>query len=347
MKVLVATSDVPFVEGGHRVIAHALVHALKESGHEAELITTPTNRFGRQFAAYAATRFTDVERTGSDQKIDQLISLRFPSYALRHPHHVCWLNHRMREYYDLWPKWSGSLSWKGKIKENVRRKLIQAADRHLLTKDVEKVFSQSKNVQRQLLEWGNIKSEVLYPPAPRDDYYTEIYGNFVLSPARLTPLKRVPLLLEGLRESEMGQAVIAGDGPERDAILEWIHKNSMTDRVELVGHISSEQLNHLYARCRAVYYAPQNEDFGLVTMEAFRSRKPVITTSDSGGPAELVRNNASGFVVAPEPSSIARCITNLFEDNSIAERMGIAGYDDWIHVTWPKTVERLIQRTES
>ena len=40
------------------------------------------------------------------QPIDQVISLRYPSYAVRHPRHVCWLNHTMREYYDLWDRFS-------------------------------------------------------------------------------------------------------------------------------------------------------------------------------------------------------------------------------------------------
>ena len=96
MKILVATSDVPFVEGGHRVIATALIHALREAGHTTELLTTPTNRFGRQFAAYVATRFTDVELTGAGERIDRVISLRYPSYALKHPDHAVASRRRRR-----------------------------------------------------------------------------------------------------------------------------------------------------------------------------------------------------------------------------------------------------------
>ena len=51
MRVLVVTSDVPFVEGGHRVIARALVRALNEAGHTAEIVTPPQDRFGRQLSA--------------------------------------------------------------------------------------------------------------------------------------------------------------------------------------------------------------------------------------------------------------------------------------------------------
>ena len=53
--------------------------------------------------------------------IDQVISLRYPSYAVRHPRHVCWLNHTMREYYDLWAAFSATLSPQGRVKERVRR----------------------------------------------------------------------------------------------------------------------------------------------------------------------------------------------------------------------------------
>ncbi len=117
MSVAVVTSTPLFVEGGHLVIARALVQALREEGHEAELVLTPQNRFGRQGAAYLATWFTDVGLGDHNRAVDQVISLRYPSYAVRHPNHVVWLNHTMREYYDQWDAFSAPLSWKGRIKE--------------------------------------------------------------------------------------------------------------------------------------------------------------------------------------------------------------------------------------
>ena len=66
------------------------------------MVLTPQNRFGRQGAAYLATWFTDVGLGDHNKAVDQVISLRYPSYAVRHPNHVVWLNHTMREYYDQW-----------------------------------------------------------------------------------------------------------------------------------------------------------------------------------------------------------------------------------------------------
>jgi hypothetical protein len=116
------------VEGGHLVIARSLVQALRDAGHDADIIVTPQNRFGRQASAYVATWFTDVGVTDG-RPIDRVISLRYPSYAVRHQHHVCWLNHTMREYYDLWDQFSATLSARGLLKERVRRAAMHATDR--------------------------------------------------------------------------------------------------------------------------------------------------------------------------------------------------------------------------
>lgn len=331
------------MEGGHRVIAQALKLALCQAGHDAEVFTTPQNRFGRQFAAYVATRFTDVGRSGTGEKIDRLISIRFPAYALKHPNHVSWLNHRMREYYDLWSEWTSKLSWKGKVKESIRRSLIHQADNYFLKRNVRKVFAQSRNIQQGLLKWGNIPSEVLYPPPPLRKYRTDSYGDFILSPSRLTPLKRIPLLIEALGRTRAGKAVIVGEGGDRAQIETLIKKYSLEQRVTLTGHVADQELLDLYARCRAVYYAPLNEDFGLVTVEAFACRKPVITATDSGGPTELVHHGDNGFVLSPEPATLAEKITMLMEDTASAERMGRNGYDTYSTITWPETVRKLLE----
>jgi glycosyltransferase involved in cell wall biosynthesis len=341
VRVLVATSDVPFVEGGHRVIARALVRALQEAGHEAELLTTPSNRFGRQGGAYLANWLTDVELTGAGERVDRLLSLRYPSYVLRHPDHVCWLNHRMREYYDLWDEGLARRRPLIKAKESVRRTLVRAADTHFLRR-LRRLYAQSKLVQDGLRRWGGLRSEVLYPPPPPRAYRVDGYEDFVLAPARLVPLKRVGLLIEALARRPRGRAVILGEGPERQNLVALAKQHSLEGRVEFRGRVEESELLDLLARCRAVFYAPRDEDYGLVTLEAFASRKPLLTTPDSGGPAELVANGVSGLVCAPEPQSLAAGLERLFEDARGAEAMGNAGHDAYRHVTWPETVKTLL-----
>jgi glycosyltransferase involved in cell wall biosynthesis len=343
-RVLVVTSDVPFVSGGHRVIAAELTAALRRSGHLAEVVTTPQNRFGRQFTAYLANWATDVGEGGDGSRIDQVISLRYPSYAVRHENHVCWLNHRMREYYDLWPALKRRISWKGKIKESVRRRLIHRADRYFLTKNVRKLYAQSKTVQAGLKEFGNIPSEVLYPPPPERAYRADAYEPFVFAVSRLHPLKRLDLLVKSMAKlkSKSFRAVIAGTGEEEESLKRLAGELGVSDRIDFVGRVDDEKLVEYYARCRGVFFAPYMEDYGFVTMEAFRSKKPVLTCLDSGGPAEIVSVGRSGYVLLPEPFQVAQQLDVWAENEDLAARMGANGEHDVRVVTWKDTVEKLL-----
>ncbi|MFB0566885.1 MAG: glycosyltransferase family 4 protein [Candidatus Aminicenantaceae bacterium] len=342
--VAVVTSDVPFVEGGHLIIARSAVEALKKFGIEAELILTPQNRFGRQFRAYLANRFTDVEEDGLGRKINQVISFRFPSYAVKHPFHVCWLNHRLREYYDLWEVLYSHLSFKGKAKESIRKKIIHTIDHYLLKHNVTKLFAQSHTIQARLKKWGNIESEVLYPPPPQREYRTDSYQNFIFSASRLHRLKRLDLLVDSFKyvKNKEFKAIIIGEGPEHKNLSLKIKECSLEKRIFLLGQTNEVELLNHYARCRAVFFSPLREDYGLVTPEAFASRKAVLTTQDSGGPAELVEDGHTGYIVEPDPRSIAEKIDELAEQKELAEKLGQNAYEFIAKINWEDTVKRLI-----
>ncbi len=343
-RILVVTSDVPFVEGGHLTIARNTVRALRECGYEADLMTTPQNRFGRQFRAYLANRLTDVGLDGEGRKIDQVISFRFPSYAVKHRAHVCWLNHRQREYYDLWDMLREQLGVRGLVKESARRFLIHCLDTHLLKHSVHKVYAQSVTIQERLKRWGRIPSEVLYPPPPQRAYRTDSYEPFIFTVSRLQKLKRLDLLVESFRlvTNKRLRAVIIGDGPERENLARQIKHHRLGRRVILLGRAEESAVLSHYGRCLAVYFSPKNEDYGFVTGEAFSSRKAVVTTRDSGGPAELVEDGQTGFVVEPTPADLARTFDRLAEDKHMAERMGARGHQFISRLTWPRTVEKLV-----
>jgi glycosyltransferase involved in cell wall biosynthesis len=341
-RIAVVTSSPPMTEGGHMVIARELVGALQEAGHIAEVIVTPQNRFGRQGAAYLATWLTDVGHSDG-HRIDQVISLRYPSYAVRHDRHVCWLNHTMREYYDLWESFSATLSPQGLLKERVRRAAIHAADRYLLQRNVDKLFVQSRTVQQRLAMWPDLASTVLYPPAPRRPYRCEGYGDYVFMISRLTKEKRDEMLVRALATAVGAgiRAVFAGDGPDRPQLEALLDELGLRDRVSLAGRLSDEEVLGHYARCRAVVFPPVREDYGFVTAEAFASRKPVVTCTDSGGPAELVTDGVNGFVTEPQPAALARALRQLSDDAALAERMGTAAFDSGQRLNWPETVQRL------
>jgi glycosyltransferase involved in cell wall biosynthesis len=341
-RIAVITSSPPMVEGGHMVIARSLVQALRDAGHEAEVVVTPQNRFGRQASAYFATWLTDVGSSGG-QRIDQIISLRYPSYAVRHPRHVCWLNHTMREYYDLWDRFQSRLSPQGRVKENVRRRLIHAADRYLLTRNVNRLFVQSRTIQKRLAMWPELRSTVLYPPPPQRPYRCDDYGDYIFMVSRLTALKRADLLVRAMATDEARglRAVIAGDGEDRASLVQLARDLGVADRVAFTGVLTDAELVEHLARCRAVCFPPVEEDYGFVTAEAFASGKAVITCRDSGGPAELVENGVNGFVCEPSPDALGMALARLMDDRPAAEVMGQAGLQAASRLRWSDAIEAL------
>jgi glycosyltransferase involved in cell wall biosynthesis len=104
--------------------------------------------------------------------------------------------------------------------------------------------------------------------------------------------------------------------------------------------VGEEELVDLYARSLAVYYAPVDEDFGMVPYEAFLSGKPVVTTTDAGGPLEVVRDGETGLVVTADPAEIARACAAL--DPDTARRYGAAGKAVAERVTWDACVDALL-----
>lgn len=341
-RIAVVTSSPPMAEGGHMVIARELTRALRDAGHDAHILVTPQNRFGHQASAYLATWLTDVT-SSEGHVIDQVISLRYPSYAVRHPRHVCWLNHTMREYYDLWDAFSGTLSRKGKLKEQVRKRFTHAADRFLLGR-VSRLFVQSRTVQQRIATWQSVNSTVLYPPAPHRDYRSGGYGPWFLFVSRLTRLKRADLLIRALATPAANgvRLVIAGEGEERPELERLATELGVKPRVTFPGRLSDDELVNQLATCRAVCFPPFQEDYGFVTVEAFAAHRPVITCRDSGGPAELVKDGVNGCVCDPTPESLGRAMRRLLDEPVLAARMGEAAFNEGSKLTWAETVRQLV-----
>ena len=81
----------------------------------------------------------------------------------------------------------------------------------------------------------------------------------------------------------------------------------------------------LYAGALGVVYAPFDEDYGYVTLEAFLSARPVITASGLGRRARVRRGRRERVRLRPDPEEIARAINALAADRARAASLGAAG----------------------
>jgi glycosyltransferase involved in cell wall biosynthesis len=333
MRIAVCMPQVPFERGGTEIFADGLVGALREAGHETELVTVPFKWYpGERVLTQAFLwRLVDLEESNG-RPIDAVIATKFPSYVVRHPNKIVWLLHQFRQAWDLDRTELGQFSESAEDRA-LRRKVLQLDSVSLA--EARKIFTTSSIVAGRLRDSVGLDAEVLAPPPAPLAFHCDGYENFVLSVNRLDRAKRIDLLIEAAARVPDLRVVIAGDGPDRER-LEQLANGS----VEFVGRVSDEKLADLYARCRAVYYAPVNEDYGLVPYEAFLSDKPVITTTDAGGPLDIVHDGRTGRVVAPTVEDLARALT--FTDDE-ARALGRAGHEIAKNVTWSRCVERLLE----
>ena len=128
-----------------------------------------------------------------------------------------------------------------------------------------------------------------HPPNNAEKFYSSCYGDYILSVGRLDPLKRIDLLIGALRHCSRGIcATIAGRGPEMETLQKLAKALGVQDRVKFLGYVDDADLFELYANAFAVYFAPMDEDYGYITLEAFFAQKPVVTCQDAGGVLEFV-----------------------------------------------------------
>jgi glycosyltransferase involved in cell wall biosynthesis len=340
MRIVVASPQVPFARGGAEITAETLAAELRARGHEADLVTVPFKWYpGAHVLTNAMTwRMLDLDEVDG-RKVDLVIATKFPSYVIRHPNKVVWLVHQFRQAYDYDGTALGQFSASAADRATVRA--VHELDRRTLG-EARKLAAISRNVADRLHRYLGLDAEVILPPPQQISYRFESYGDFVLSVGRLDRAKRVDLLLDAAAQDEATRVVIAGDGPDRERLEGLARKHGLNGRVEFRGRVSDEELAELYARCLGVYYAPVDEDYGMVPYEAFMAEKPVVTTTDAGGPLDVVADGATGLVVAPEAAAIATALRFLAEHPDDVARYGRAGRAIAETVTWDRAIEQLL-----
>lgn len=342
-RIAVCTSQVPFVWGGAEILAETLARELSKRDWPVEIVRIPFRWNPKEeiLKGYLAWRLIDLTEA-EDQPIDLVIATKFPSFAVHHPHKITWLVQQFRQVYDLF---GTEYSHFTTSPEDERlRQLIRQIDTRLLAES-QHLYAISRNVAGRLARYNGLKAETLYPP-PRHEglYHNDGYGDYVLSVSRLDLLKRVNIIIEAMAHVRTeARLLIVGRGPEWERLKDLARQRGVSDRVEFLGQVNDGQLLDLYANCFSVFYGPRDEDYGLATVEAFKSQKPVLTALDSGGVLEFVEEGATGYIVSPnEPRQLADCIDRLYSNRTLCHQLGEAGFDKVYSITWDATVSKLL-----
>lgn len=167
----------------------------------------------------------------------------------------------------------------------------------------------SSAVKKRIKKYYMCESEVIFPPKDdsisRSKRLTSRVADYFLIVSRLVPYKKVDLAIKafsGLNE----KLVIVGTGSEESRLRAMANPN-----IKFVGQVTDGQLAQYYENCKALIF-PQEEDFGLVVLEALSHGKPVIAYK-KGGALDMIVDGKNGiFFTEQTVQSLSKAIKRLF-----------------------------------
>lgn len=167
------------------------------------------------------------------------------------------------------------------------------------------VLANSGFVARRILKYYGRKATVIPPPVDTGRFFvSEKRGDYFLMVGRLIAYKRFDIAVSAF--TRLGLPLrIAGRGPEMKRL-----RKLAGPTIEFLGRVSDEELPRLYAECRGFVF-PQEEDFGIVAMEALASGRPVIAYR-GGDIEERIEEGVSGiFFDRQTPEAIMEAVSRF------------------------------------
>jgi glycosyltransferase involved in cell wall biosynthesis len=169
----------------------------------------------------------------------------------------------------------------------------------------------SSEVQNRIKRYYSRDSEIIYPPVKIEKFKTAKTNpqlrttNYYLVVSRLVPYKKVDLVVEAFNDLKL-PLVIVGTGSEESGLKSKSKKN-----IIFKGYISDEELIGYYRQAKALIF-PQEEDFGLVAVEAQAAGTPVIAYK-RGGILDTLKDGTTGVFFEKQTKDALIKAVKIFE----------------------------------
>lgn len=171
--------------------------------------------------------------------------------------------------------------------------------------------------QARIKKYYNRDAEVVYPPIDTEKWSNSNKRvqigdkNYFLVVSRLVKYKRVDIAIEACNMLRLPLKIV-GVGMERKNL-----ENLSGSTIEFLGNLTDSELSDYYRNCRALL-VPQEEDFGLVTLEAMSFGIPVVAYAE-GGAAEVVVPGKNGELFYKQNKEALIKILENFDENSYSQ----------------------------
>ena len=344
MKVAVVNAQVPFVWGGAEEMLFHLTAHLRRKGYDAQLIRVP-------MCWEPAERLLDetlIARLLRLDQYDRVIGSKFPSYGIQHKDMRIWLIHQYRQAYDLWDV--GDTNIPDDARGSELRQAIHDYDLNAF-QSAKRLVCIAEPIRQRLNHYMGMDAPVCLLPVNDEELFADTAReNYIFAGGRVNRGKRQHLLIEALALTKSDiRLVICGrpEEPRDKAQLEnLVDRLNLRDRVTLDLRFATrgEVAQYLNNALAAAYLPYLEDSVGYVTAEAFLARKPVLTTTDSGGVLDIVEDGETGYVRKPDPAELAEAMDRFAGDRKSCIRMGGNAHDLWRarDISWDRSVAMLM-----
>ena len=202
-----------------------------------------------------------------------------------------------RSIYDLKKDHLASQSLLGKLAHVMHNFFFQPLYENAIRK-MDVIITDSKNVQNRIQKYFGLKSIVIYPPCDLDKFRWVGQDDYYLSTARLTPYKRVDIIIKAFSKLPEKRLIVSSTGPD-EKHLRQLAKGF--DNIQFTGDVNEQELQQLIGNAIATIYIPKDEDFGISPVESMSAGKPVIGAGE-GGLLETIIHGKTGWLTPPNPS---------------------------------------------
>jgi glycosyltransferase involved in cell wall biosynthesis len=167
----------------------------------------------------------------------------------------------------------------------------------------------------------------------------------VVAVGRLVPVKRPGELVSALLETKKSvpalEAVIVGEGYERDPLEAQIRAAGAQDWLRLPGRVSDAELVELYRKAWVLTSASAREGWGMTLTEAAACGTPAVVT-DIAGHRDSADPGVSGILV-PQPADLAPALVRVLTDPAERARLATGALKHASKFTWEATARDTFQ----
>eukprot|EP00189_Rhodosorus_marinus_P002074 CAMPEP_0113956676 /NCGR_PEP_ID=MMETSP0011_2-20120614/2215_1 /TAXON_ID=101924 /ORGANISM="Rhodosorus marinus" /LENGTH=501 /DNA_ID=CAMNT_0000966891 /DNA_START=148 /DNA_END=1653 /DNA_ORIENTATION=+ /assembly_acc=CAM_ASM_000156 len=170
----------------------------------------------------------------------------------------------------------------------------------------------------ELWDVGHVRSQ--YGVGPMDPMVLFV-GRMATQKGPDILVEAIPMLLASRPDAKF---IMVGDGYMKDGLMSRCNDQGVGNNVKFVGSMKGQPLIDLFKATDVVCIPSRNEPFGIVTLEAWAAKKPVVVTKN-GGPREFVWHDNDGYVVDANADGIAWGVGSIFANFDHGRYMGEKG----------------------